>query len=1156
MAENIKEYGGIEGDESIEAAETNRDAIHEASVAADDNTVYLPEGEWYVGDENAAQFLQPGRDIVDRGASGLSFTGDGPEKTFLIVSPETETSGGLEIQYHWDNPHPNTTWDNLTYDGNQHNLTFETGDDIIDERQRGIDIRTGGDFTFENVRFRNIHENCVHGTSSGGYSMEFDRCSFYHSGIGRHNQQDGSQVGHFIVAGIDADQHLSITNSEFELVSGTVFDLSSGTDSEVTVDNVWASGIGNAFSKINNAGSVDVSRVYFEGNTAALDQELSTDGSGEGNHNGRWFIYRLAGTEGEVPDVTLNDIEAHSLPYHFMEVYRGYNLNVYGGRDGPVAIYDAATISSRDAAFRDAGYSTSEFYFDFGDLSIHHTPGGAFDVADSSGTIETVNRNDTDGLGETGDVTIHNDTVGASAFEPDVPSRDEVGIRTTENDTGEDIDSPIPDVVHAWRFDEGTGSVVADSAGSADGSISGADWKSDEGWVGGHSLEITEDEYVQVDSGQFDVGDEGTLVLTALGSYTDTDDERGYAFAHPDSRENNRLYVKSDNKDADDKWVARVGDSPQVTIGNISSTNRLRLGVTWKDGEITTYLNGVKQTTGSYTVGLNLNRLDWFFGAWRDDHQHIDGQIDNILLSRTAASEDQMEQDFKDQPWMTDDDGTEEWPLFEDWTPQWASTTDDWSVVSGPEYEGEHALTFEHDGDDRTVYAISWDSVGEPSDVEVLDRFRVPQFTPEEGLGFHARLHLRSSIENGSVIGYWIEVEDREDAFRLGRYTEGNMSTLGHFGTPEEDTFFYRRFRAEGDQLKAKAWRADESEPDGWDIEVTDDALSEGWVGLGSFDTELVETDVFSVGTNGESAPLPESDRPPSVSWVTPNNEETVSGSVTLQIDASDPDDEDDSLPVEYRIDDGPWLSAFYNSETGYYEDTWDSTAFADGDYRLEALVTDSAGNTSRDAVEVTVENEEEVDLTIETVGTRGVTESAATLVGELTSLDGVDEATVAFEWRESGTDSWYTTSGQSLDSVGEFSEDLSGLESDIEYEFRAITTDPEKRAGNTLTFSTEESEDEENAAPTIEQFDIEDKSNPVWSRFDVDWTVSHPEGELDTVVTKLRYQGATVAAESTSVSGEEASFSHVVRVRGDVDEVRLSVNDTDNNVTSETKDV
>ncbi|MEF8914136.1 Ig-like domain-containing protein [Natronomonas sp.] len=519
-------------------------------------------------------------------------------------------------------------------------------------------------------------------------------------------------------------------------------------------------------------------------------------------------------------------------------------------------------------------------------------------------------------------------------------------------------------------------------------------------------------------------------------------------------------------------------------------------------------------------------------------------------LQPDVPSRDEVGVDAVSDAEETDEDTEEDTtdsPLFDDWTPQWASDSDDWSVVSGDQFAGGNALAFEHDGETRTRYAFSCDNVGAPADVEVLDKFRVPAFTADESLGFHARVNLRSSSSSAGENGYWIEVESPENSFRLAKYTDGSLTTLGRFGTPEEDTFYYRRFRAEGNELKAKVWKASENEPSEWDIVTTDSDHADGWVGLGSFDTGLVETDVFSVATDGGTASHLNSDTAPKVAWQSPNNGETVSGTISLEIDAEGQED-DDSPTVEYRIDDGTWQTASYNTDTGYYEDTWDTTGTADGDRTLEAKATDSAGNSTNTSITVTVDN----SLSVETIGVENVTDASTTLVGDVTGFGGADGATCYFEWREQGTETWNTVGEQTRSSLGEFSADLTGLEAGTSYEFQAVVETADRATGSIRSFDT----GTDGTSLSIDRFALTDKSNPSWSWYEVDWAASDVDGELDTVVSELRYNGNTVTAESTNVSGETASFTHEVRVQGDVDEIRLSVNDTSNDYISESKQI
>lgn len=429
-AQNIRDHGGIEGDPSIEAAEANVAAINQASVASSENTVYLPEGEWYVGHRDHGIFLYPGDPDSNRGVAGLSFVGDGPARSFLTVAPEISGSSmNIEVRYSEETDHHNVEWRNITYDGNEGALSLP-----VDRSQWGVYIRGSGNFRFENVRFQNFHANGIHGTSSGGYSMEIDRCTFYRTAIGRHNNKDGDVVGHHLAATIDNDQHLTVTNTEFELVSGTCLDLASGSRGPVVFENCWARGCGDAFIKVNGGGTTRISRLYFQGASPELTDALETE-PGFSEHHGRNFIYRLSGDKSNLPRFVLNDVEAHGMPYHALQVRRGLSLAVEGGTEGPIALSDIAGYESYYSALRDDSDEESKFHLDIGELSVHNTGGVIFRTPSSSGTIAVLNRDgNEDYLGKIGDISIKADNNGAEPFDPVTPSRDDVGIISVAED--------------------------------------------------------------------------------------------------------------------------------------------------------------------------------------------------------------------------------------------------------------------------------------------------------------------------------------------------------------------------------------------------------------------------------------------------------------------------------------------------------------------------------------------------------------------------------------------------------------------------------------------------------------------------------------------------------------------------------------------------
>ena len=96
----------------------------------------------------------------------------------------------------------------------------------------------------------------------------------------------------------------------------------------------------------------------------------------------------------------------------------------------------------------------------------------------------------------------------------------------------------------------------------------------------------------------------------------------------------------------------------------------------------------------------------------------------------------------------------------------------------------------------------------------------------------------------------------------------------------------------------------------------------------------------------------------PSCTLVNPSDGDTVAGTVTVQVDAGDSEDDDTTLAVDVSIDGSTWRSAAYDSASGYYEYDWDTTAVSDGDHTVQARATDSDGATTESSrITVTVDN-------------------------------------------------------------------------------------------------------------------------------------------------------------------------------------------------------
>ena len=95
----------------------------------------------------------------------------------------------------------------------------------------------------------------------------------------------------------------------------------------------------------------------------------------------------------------------------------------------------------------------------------------------------------------------------------------------------------------------------------------------------------------------------------------------------------------------------------------------------------------------------------------------------------------------------------------------------------------------------------------------------------------------------------------------------------------------------------------------------------------------------------------------PTAAITAPASGTIVSGVVPVQIDASDQETVAGGLSVTWSVDSGGPLTASYNSSTGYYEGSWDTTQAADGTHVIHAQASDGTNITSAPDVTVTVSN-------------------------------------------------------------------------------------------------------------------------------------------------------------------------------------------------------
>lgn len=102
-----------------------------------------------------------------------------------------------------------------------------------------------------------------------------------------------------------------------------------------------------------------------------------------------------------------------------------------------------------------------------------------------------------------------------------------------------------------------------------------------------------------------------------------------------------------------------------------------------------------------------------------------------------------------------------------------------------------------------------------------------------------------------------------------------------------------------------------------------------------------------------------------------------------------------------------------------------------------------------------------EASVSVETDGSSDVGPDSVTLRGTVDELLAVDSAQVAFQNRPASSGTWSRTDGETRSSTGSYSQSVSGLQSDTEYEFRAIAwTDDDSDTGKTMTYRTTEGAD------------------------------------------------------------------------------------------------
>jgi|Cruoilmetagenom7_1024161.scaffolds.fasta_scaffold00637_8 hypothetical protein len=219
-----------------------------------------------------------------------------------------------------------------------------------------------------------------------------------------------------------------------------------------------------------------------------------------------------------------------------------------------------------------------------------------------------------------------------------------------------------------------------------------------------------------------------------------------------------------------------------------------------------------------------------------------------------------------------------------DFTSRYASTSD-WTIESATDAEDDRV--FQSDGTGANRQLCSWDDVdgdANRDNCEMLVRFR--QGTDNtSAMWLLGRASGSASSETCYAMalrstGHWSLYRYDSGTFNTGGTTMNadNQYTPAYFFTADKDPnyihqpvdlFTYARFRVNGTgatvTLQGRVWIDGVDglqEPDFWQIEWADThanrITSAGWIGVGRSTHSSIVTDIdyFSVGTNGDAAPL------------------------------------------------------------------------------------------------------------------------------------------------------------------------------------------------------------------------------------------------------------------------------------------------------------
>lgn len=198
----------------------------------------------------------------------------------------------------------------------------------------------------------------------------------------------------------------------------------------------------------------------------------------------------------------------------------------------------------------------------------------------------------------------------------------------------------IPDsVVHRWTHDEGSGSTLADSEGSQDGTITGPSYTTNSK-QGSHALSYITDDYVNLGAIPF------YSTFTVMGwVYFNTNDSRGTLI---DIRTNQGVHIRGEG-DGTVELLYYSGGYSIVANPSISTNQWYHFALAYDGSDAIAYQDGTEiGRVGEgppESVGTSQDALGSKASL---DSQFLDGRTDDVMIASEALSESQLQNIISD----------------------------------------------------------------------------------------------------------------------------------------------------------------------------------------------------------------------------------------------------------------------------------------------------------------------------------------------------------------------------------------------------------------------------------------------------------------------------------------------------------------------------